>query len=109
MKRLLFLILVLPLCGCVGEQRRQLAACQYEVLQSLPHDTQQKHHDPDVLDYSSPGQHLVFLCMQAHGYEKDWTDDRCQPGRENFATEVYCYAPVGPFYRLIFEIERRLF
>jgi hypothetical protein len=49
---------------------------------------------------------FVSVCMEAHGYGQNMMEERCDALR-NFATQAYCYAPLGRVERLIFEIEKR--
>jgi hypothetical protein len=95
---LALLLVVIPLTGCLADQKRQLSQCTVDSLHTYPTDT--NGHTP----YDRG--HLVNLCMEAAGYEFSYSDRLCRPGvYASEFTNTYCYRPVGWIGQLARRVE----
>jgi hypothetical protein len=97
MKRGVILVLLsLPLAGCLADQKQQIAACKLEATRLYPNEV------PPLSDKLNT---YVRTCMEAHGYEYDAVQKKCEEGYMGMGTDAYCYVPASWFGRLTYKLE----
>jgi hypothetical protein len=89
------LSMVVPLDGCISEQRRQVAACESEAL----------HNNPTEMSLRAAAtRHYIAACMAKHGYVEEFSDGSCQP-RFGYELNPHCYSPEGGWAFLLRKVE----
>jgi hypothetical protein len=98
------MLVSLSLCGCVAEQKQQLAKCDLDAARAYPEPSQPSvAHERALIEY-------VIKCMAASGYEfhgSFTTPDNgtnCERGGYRH-TNPYCYAPMSPIGKWLFRLE----
>ena len=102
MKRVIAVLLPLSLCGCISQQKRELATCELEAIKSFP---------GEKWDQQFRQANFILSCMQENGYELDLTNRKCRPpGPEVHVwlrRELHCYRPDNWFGKIGYEIEAK--
>src|SRR6266540_6985005 len=93
------ILLALPLCACVADQKKQLTTCELEATQLYPSQIDR------VLGRQGS---QVHKCMASKGYELTAAHRDCVPSPFLYS-QVRCYQPMGRVERVLQEIEDRLF
>jgi hypothetical protein len=95
-RALVVLTLMLPLAGCLAEQKREAARCATEAMRAYPNDN----------NAIGKGRgNYVVKCMEAAGYEWSWYNVECQPSDLFITENAYCYRPTGVIGRLMLKAE----
>jgi hypothetical protein len=95
MKRWLVPWLMLPLCGCLAEQKHEADKCELSTRQSYP---------AGDFFFDEGMQRLFTLCMKVAGYELWERHPKCQLTWWTHPN-AYCWRPQSLTGRLINEIE----
>jgi hypothetical protein len=80
------LILLLVLCSCHFDQKKQAALCEREAVQTYA--SQELSTDAQVAAH-------IRKCMQLHGYIQDIDAANCRTSDSSVAAKPYCYKPVS--------------
>ena len=96
MKQVAAILLLLPLTGCIADQKKQVAACEMTATQTYPGDTL------TGLSPSARLAHLIQTCMRSAGY-----DFKCYeaPG---LSGSWPCYEPSTRGGKWSYQVERWL-
>jgi hypothetical protein len=101
LKTLAIPLLMLPLCACYADQKREIAACQHDEFESF--FAYKSIEAPQALVDSDETHLGVANCMTKKGYVEDWSHRRCG-SKLNVEVNAYCYAPAGKFAFLAHKI-----
>jgi hypothetical protein len=90
-------ILALLLCGCITDQKKQVAACEINAKHAFPEKTfRGTSPSTDMADF-------IQACMRVAGYEF-----ACGPDDISLSGDYFCYRPSSRLGRWAYEIERSL-
>lgn len=95
-RSLVAMLILLPLCGCIADQKRQTASCALEAMRMYPNDT---------LTGNNPSYRMadyVQTCMTKAGY-----DFKCDPYFSLSSIEN-CYEPSSQGGKWAYHAERWL-
>ena len=101
MRKLLILLIAIPLAGCfegIGAIKTDAAKCELATMTA--------GFDPSR---SIKGENLMILCMRAAGYELAWEamPPSCMQSSEVMWLNGACYAPTDPFSKWLWQLELR--
>ena len=82
--RAIILILLLALCSCHSDQKKQAALCEGEAVRTYA--SQELGTDAQVAAH-------IRECMQVHGYIEDIDATNCHDSDPSIAARPYCYKP----------------
>ena len=80
----IILILLLVLCSCHSDQKKQAALCERDAVRTYA--SQELGTDAQVAAY-------IRKCMQVHGYIEDIDAANCHDSDPSLAVKPYCYKP----------------
>ncbi len=95
MRRLLAIVMLLPLAGCFEDQKQQAASCDAEAQRTYPTERRET---------GSKWAAYVDTCMTAHEYDWRIGEKRCEVVN-GMEANPYCYIPSGWLSRAIYRIE----
>jgi hypothetical protein len=90
-------MLALSLCGCIADQKKQVAGCEIDAKRAYPDKSSRG---------ASPSTHMadvIQACMRVAGY-----DFVCGPDDMSLSRDYFCYRPSTKLGRWAYEIERLL-
>jgi hypothetical protein len=82
--RAIILILLLALCSCHSDQKKQAALCELEAVRTYA--SQELGTDVQVVAH-------IRKCMQVHGYIQDMDAANCRTLDPSLAANPNCYKP----------------
>ena len=100
MRKFEIILLALFLCGCLSEQKMQLAACELEETTSITgQDWKQRLFQDD----------FISKCVRSNGYEFALSNAKCEFRNPNpkhrIYRELHCYRPESWLGSLAYNIE----